>query len=187
MKMYKKHDIFIDLTSLLDVIMILLFMVMSVNTRRAGKLTGAQQEELQNALEVAESRLAAEEFLQEIIDEYSVSLKNTDDMTETLLIFNGNVESIPIPRKKKGSYEKQRRENWNMAVNSLKMDLEKSLQASLSDPDKLIYILFTYDEDSVYNSDFEDIHRVLDQYEVNDTENRVRYRLKNAKETKEIE
>lgn len=187
MRMYKKHDIFIDLTSLLDVILILLFMVMAVNTRRAGKLTGQQQEELQDALEAAENRLAAEEFLQEIIDEYNVGLKNSADMTETLLIYNGKVDSIPIPRKKKGSYEKQRRENWNIALNGLRIDLDKTLQASLADPDKLVYILFTYDEDSVYNSDFEDIHRILDQYETEDTENRVRFRLKNAKETNVIE
>lgn len=187
MRMYKKRDIFIDLTSLLDVIMILLFMVMAVNTSRAGKLTDSQEEELQDRLEAAESRLAAEEFLQEIVDEYNVSLKNTEDMSQTLLIFNEKVENVPIPRKKKGNLEKQRRENWKMAVNSLKMDLENFLQTSLSDPDKLVYILFTYDEDSVYNSDFEDIKRILDRYELEDTENRIRFRLKNAKDSKETE
>lgn len=189
MKHTKKRDIIIDLTSLLDVILILLFGVMIANSRNSGKTkipANESQENLEQELEAAKSRADSYEYMKDVIVIYNVELKNNSDFTETSLVFNDQVRTIPTIRTKKKNQaqaDKNRRLLWNQSLNEMKMDLDSFLKEELQVQDKFIYIVFAYDRNSVFQSDFKEIDQALRAMENTDGQDslRVRYRQRETK------
>jgi len=189
MRKRKVRDIIIDLTSLLDVIMIILFGVMMIDSQKA-KDAGLQSESLQDSLMAAENRLASYDYMKELVLVYNIELKNTAENSETMLIFGDNLRSISTPKKKKTQTDKNRRLEWTKAVNDLKMDLESYIQEELNGSagmsgnnnpeDKFLYIFFTYNRGNVFQNDFESLDNTLRQIEASDESQRIRYRLKES-------
>lgn len=212
MRFRRTRDIVIELTSLLDVVMILIFAVMMKNAQLAEaktlELEEAQEqnaamqgelekladisEELENALakldegdieellariQNAENRLDAYDYMDDIVVVYNVGLENKYNNTERCLTYGAASDQAG---GKQISAKRRDPEEWNYAVNSLKLDLQEFIDNELanSPKDKYIYIVFIVDESRVYANDFEDIRRALEIAENEDENGRVRYRLK---------
>lgn len=189
MKNRKVRDIIIDFTSLLDVILIILFGVMMLDSQKT-RDAGMQTENLQDSLLAAENRLAGYDYMKELVLVYNIELKNSAENTETMLIFGDNLRSISTPKKKKSQTDKNRRLEWTKAVNDLKMDLESFIQDQLNSSsetsgknnpeDKFLYIFLTYNRENVFQNDFESLDYTLRQIEDSDESQRIRYRLKES-------
>jgi len=69
-------------------------------------------------------------------------------------------------------------EEWDYAVNSLKLDLKESIDKELEGnaEDKYIYLVFSVDMTKVYADDYNDVEKVLTDFETR-YGNKVRYRL----------
>ena len=161
----KKRDIILDFTSLLDVIMILLFIVMS-NTALASAKVSEEVEQQKEDLAAAEKRIqdleddlqmhtASEEsyavYTSEavIITMYN-SIRDDDHI---LTIFRGEYEADPLQIV----MGENSTVNTRSRINSYISDI---LQTAEGHP---VYIVFQYDKYTIYRTEFEAVTDELRQ------------------------
>lgn len=217
MRYRRTRDIIIELTSLLDVVMILIFAMLIYNTEllneskgklieTKGELNEAEEklvemegisEELESALakleegeteellehiQEMESQLDAYKYMDDIVVVFNVSLENKYNNTERCLTYGEASD------KKGGRQFFVKRRNsdieWEQAVNSLKMNLQDFLKKELENfsEDKYIYIVFSVDDNKVYNNDYNDIDNALKMAESKYGDGRVRYKIQKKSE-----
>lgn len=164
--MKRRNSIGIELTPLLDVILILLFLVITQNNaeteRIAEEYETSEQQHIENEsrleAELENSRLQtadAENIISgyESFDEYSViiavGITRRSDGTRTVsLSENGEISHI--------SY------GWDSlryGENALRAELEKMISSA---EDRPVFISFNYDENDIYLRDYQLIASVLD-------------------------
>lgn len=195
MRHKRTRDIVIELTSLLDVVMILIFYIMMQNSQLVNKLQDEKSamevklveidEKLANALgkleegdlEIlldklhnAENQLNTYEYMDDIVIVYNVGLENRYNNTSRCLTYGQNPKQHNVKRNNT--------DEWDYEINNLKLDLieyiEKELQENAED--KYIYLVFSVDKSKVYSNDYDDVEKVLMDCEMKYGD-RVRYRL----------
>lgn len=203
------RNIVIELTSLLDVIMILIFAVMIKNTQLVeasdqkvselqeenaamqdalteyegiseelanalGKLEEVDLETLLEQLHNAENQLDTYEYMDDIVIVYNVGLENRYNNTSRCLTYGlASDENYKTYNVKRNATD-----NWNEAIIHLKLDLKEYIDKELQEnaDDKYIYLVFSVDVTKVYANDFDDVEKVLTDFETKYGD-RVRYRL----------
>lgn len=209
MRHKRTRDIVIELTSLLDVVMILIFAVMIKNSQLVeassqevaelqeenaamqkelaeyggiteelanalGKLEEGDLEAILEQLHNAENQLDAYEYMDDIVIVYNVGLENRYNNTERCLTYgralDEDCETHNVRRNKT--------DEWDYVINSLKLDLKEFIEKELSEneKDKYIYIVFSVDTKKVYSNDYDDVEKVLSDFETK-YDGTVRYRL----------
>ena len=161
----KRRQIFIELTSLLDVILIMLFMVM---VRAEGKTTEAMDHAKQNEaafeavaesyseLESAYEKKAAEaEHLSEELEDANRLLLSRDLVTE-----NSDILTVSIMTDRKIRLQSEGRpvqtivydwEDPNYAGNKLKAALNDWVDSA---GDKSLFFVFQYDRETIYYNEY---------------------------------
>lgn len=170
--MKRRSSIGIELTPLLDVILILLFLIIIRNNdeteRIADEYDKAEQVYIENTdrleAELAESiRHAenAENILSgyESFDEYSVII--SIGITRSA---DGS-RSILLSEKGETSYISYGWDNLRYGENALKAELEKRISSA---DEKPVFISFNYDSDNIYLRDYQIISSVLDNLDGDD-------------------
>lgn len=188
MRHRRLRDIVIELTSLLDVVMILIFAVMIQNAKLVeetqgklreantqleeyagiseelntalGKLSEGEIEELLERLGEAESRAEAYEYMDKVVHVVNVSLENKYNNTKRVLSYGigpDNYKSEEINRTAK--------EDWKKEINSLKLYINNTITEFQEENQEMpIYIIFSVDSSKVYWNDFEDVERVIKNF-----------------------
>lgn len=208
MRRRNKRSIIIELTALLDVILILIFLVMKENsalvaekqqlldalqqenTTQAGEIDAlngeidalngeigalngeidtltarlnealqqlqmGDREALANRLQAAESQLQSYQAVEDIVTVITIRLENRENNTVRCLTF-GRFGAL-------SDLEAQSDAEFTTAVNRLRVFLTDQARQSADggDAPEIIYIVFTYDVDKVYQRDFAAIEGVL--------------------------
>ena len=208
MRRRNKRSIIIELTALLDVILILIFLVMKENsaliaekqqlldalrqensaqageidtlngeidtlTGEIGALNGeidtltarlnealqqlqlGDRETLANRLQAAESQLQSYQAVEDIVTVLTVRLENRENNAVRCLTF-GRVGALT-------ELKAQSDAEFTTAVNRLRVFLTEQARqpADGGDAPEIIYIVFTYDVDKIYQRDFAAIEDVL--------------------------
>ena len=193
MRQNRIRNIVIELTSLLDIVMILIFAVMIKNSQLVeassqevgelqkenaemqkelaefegiseelanalGKLEEGDLETLLEQLHNAENEVNSYEYMDDIVIVYNIGLENRYNNTH--------------------SVKRTSTEEWDYAVNSLKLDLKESIDEELEGnvEDKYIYLVFSVDMTKIYADDYNDVEKVLTDFETRYGD-KVRYRL----------
>jgi len=209
MRHKRTRDIVIELTSLLDIVMILIFAVMIKNSKlvEAGnqevselqKENAAMQdnlaeyeglsEELANALgkleegdletileklHNAENQLNAYEYMDDIVIVYNVGLENRYNNTSRCLIYGGATDED----YKESNVKRSDTAKWDREIMNLKLYLSEYIDKDLQEnaEDKYIYLVFSVDKSKVYSNDYDDVEKVLMEFET-EYDGKVRYRL----------
>jgi hypothetical protein len=150
-----KRGIMIELTALLDVIMILMFLVLIHSARQ---VDAAQAKSLVDAAAAAslarqagELREQNEELLRKV-NSYMAFERNSciltvsiEKETRTVLVEGGNGAASKIGLTW---------ENGLYARNLLKSELSRRVKDALSGDNQFVFIVFQYDRYSVYQSDY---------------------------------
>lgn len=201
MKHKRTRDIVIELTSLLDVVMILIFYVMIQNSQLVselqeknaameaklegyagideelgnalGKLEEGDLETLLEQLHDAENQLEAYEYMDDIIVVFNIGLENRYNNTSRCLTYGRASDKDYKPY----TVERTATDAWNEAISHLKLDLNTYVAQELQEnaEDKYIYLVFSYDDSKVYDSDWADVKKVLTDCETKYGSDRVRY------------
>ena len=159
----RKRDIILDFTSLLDVIMILLFIVIS-NTAAASAKVSEEAQKAQEDLDAAESeisdleyRLETKEAAEESYEIYTseaviVTLLNSEkDGAHILTMFTGeNSEDADTIRMGENSTQNTR--------NRIRTYIADILNNTENQP---VYIVFRYDKYTIYRLEFEAVREEL--------------------------
>ena len=198
----RKRDIVIELTALLDVIMIMIFMVMNENSKLIEEtqdtLETVQQENIEQAGEIDEltAQLAEalgkleEGDLEEILDRLQSAesiLEGYRSIDDVITVINISLEnrynniryltygaSVDTPITKPIRTE----DEFNQAVNKLRVfisDYTKQISDSVSDS-PTIYVVFSYDPNKIYQRDYEQIISLLKAVEARVNNSNFRYR-----------
>lgn len=213
MRHKRTRNIVIELTSLLDIVMILIFAVMIKNSQlveaRNQQLSELQEEnaamqddlaeyegiseELDNALgkleegdletlleqlHNAENQLDTYEYMDDIVIVYNVGLENRYNNTSRCITYGRASDET----HKSHSAKRSATDEWNYAINYLKLDLQTFIEEELQEnaEDKYIYLVFSVDITKVYAKDFNDVEKVLSDFETKYS-GKVRYRYSNIK------
>lgn len=210
MRYKRTRDIVIELTSLLDVVMILIFAVMIRNSQLVeasnqevrelqkenatmrtdlaeyegldvelanalGKLEEGDLETILEKLHNAENQLDTYKYMENIVISYNVELENRYNNTSRCLSYGRTSdENYEIYNIKRGATDE-----WDYAINSLKLDLKEFIDKELQkeEQDKYIYLVFSVDKSKVYSNDYDDVEKVLMDCETKYTSARVKYKL----------
>lgn len=209
MRHKRTRNIVIELTSLLDIVMILIFAVMIKNSQLVearnqqlselqeenaamqddlagyegisekldnalGKLEEGDLEVLLEQLHYAENQLDAYEYMDDIVAVYNIGLENRYSNTSRYIIYGRASDE----NHKTYFAKRTATDEWNYAINYLKLDLQTFIEKELQEnaEDKYIYLVFSVDITKVYANDFNDIEKVLSNFETKYGD-RVRYRL----------
>lgn len=199
MRRRRKRDIVIELTALLDIIMILIFMVMNENSKLVSEaqneLSAVQQENIEQAdqinelsaelamlnegsldellqrLESAESRLEAYQALDDEVIILNVKLENKANNSIRSLSFG----EVADPNSKQ-KYNLQNDNERDRAYSNLRAFIHTYISSS-SSSSMIVRVVFSYDSDNVFEKDFKEIDAIL---EVADTwaDNNVNFEYK---------
>lgn len=193
MRHKRTRDIVIELTSLLDVVMILIFYVMIQNAQLVselqekntemeaelanalGKLEEGDLETLLDQLHNAENQLNTYEYMDDIVIVYNVGLENRYNNTSRCLTYGrASDENYETHNAKRSNANE-----WKDAINHLKLDLNNYVDKELQEnaEDKYIYLVFSVDKSKVYSNDYDDVEKILIDCETKYGSDRVRYRL----------
>lgn len=192
--MRRRKETVIELTPLLDVILIMLFMIMSaqsqkteeiqsqaqaeaaeLNSRmeqlseeyadREDKLT-AQLSDTESRLSQAEAQITGYEAFSEYSAVISVSVEYTDNGERKLYIAEGDsVDTISFGW-----------DNLRYGENSLNAALEQKLKAAEGKP---VFIAFVYDSEKIYRHDYDMITSVMDELQAKNDDLYIRYTERN--------
>lgn len=203
--MRRKRDIIIELTSLLDVIMIMIFMVMTEN----GKLITEKQSSLDSAKHENKKLSQKADKLEADLDEALAKLEegSYEELLERLQIaesklegyefMNGVVTVINIELENKynntvrcltfgtaasGSEarvcEIRSVEDRDDAVNRLRVYISEHISGVSEKADSpIVYMVFTYNPAKVYQDDYAAVDDALSDAEIRANNGNVRYRL----------
>lgn len=209
MRHKRTRNIVIELTSLLDIVMILIFAVMIKNSQLVeasnqelnelqkentalqndlaeyegiseelanalGKLEEGDLEMLLDQLHNAENQLDAYKYMDDIVIVYNVGLENRYNNTSRCITYGrASDENYKTYNAKRNATDE-----WNYAISYLKLDLQTFIEKELQEnaEDKYIYLVFSVDITKVYANDFDDVEKVLTDFETKYGD-KVRYRL----------
>ena len=209
MRQNRIRNIVIELTSLLDIVMILIFAVMIKNSQLVeasnqevgelqkenaemqkelaefegiseelanalGKLEEGDLETLLEQLHNAENEVNSYEYMDDIVIVYNIGLENRYNNTARCLTYGRATDE----NNKTHSVKRTSTEEWDYAVNSLKLDLKESIDEELEGnvEDKYIYLVFSVDMTKIYADDYNDVEKILTDFETRYGD-KVRYRL----------
>lgn len=203
--MRRRRDIIIDLTSLLDVIMIIIFMVMSENS----KLITEKQSSLDQAAEENEQLESRADKLSEELDEALAKLGEGDyeELLERLQIAEGKLEgyefmngvvtviNIELENKYGNTVryltfgnaaegtetqvcEIKNSDDLDNAVNKLRVYIGDYISKVTDKTDSpIIYLVFTFNTEKIYQDDYATVNEALSDAEMRANSGNVRYRL----------
>ena len=210
MRHKRTRNIVIELTSLLDIVMILVFAVMIKNSQLVeeskqevselqkenatmqedivkyegiaeelanalGKLEDGDLETLLEQLHDAENKLNTYEYMNDIVVVYNVGLENRYNNTSRCLSYGRASDEY----RETYNVKRNATDEWDYAINSLKLDLKEYVDEELQEnaEEKYIYLVFSVDRSKVYSNDYDDVEKVLTACETKYGDARVRYRL----------
>lgn len=203
--MRRKQNIIIELTSLLDVIMIMIFMVMNENS----KLITEKQASLNKVTEEKEQLSQKADKLEEELDEAMAKLSEGDyeELLERLQIAEGKLESydfmngvvtvINIELENKygntvryltfGNAAKESEtqvcairnpDDLENAVNKLRVYIGGYISKVTDKTDSpIIYLVFSFNTEKIYQDDYAAVNAALGDAEMRANSGNVRYRL----------
>lgn len=211
MKRRRGRDIIIELTSLLDVIMIIIFMVMKENSKmivdkqnavnsmaqvnseqtekieelqgKADDLTAqlddaleklgeGNAEELLEQLHAAENKLAGYQAIDDVVIVLNIGLENNYNNTVRTLSFGRINEQTQV-------IENNSDEEFEVTLNKLKVFVSEYIDKITADKTNqtIVYIVFTYNAQKVYQRDYKAVGEVLEQAETKANNGNFRYRI----------
>lgn len=211
MKRRRGRDIIIELTSLLDVIMIIIFMVMKENSKmivdkqnavnsmaqvnseqteqikdlqaQADDLTAqlddaleklgeGNAEELLEQLHDAENKLAGYQAIDDVVIVLNIGLENNYNNTVRTLSFGRINEQTQV-------IENRSDEEFEVTLNKLKVFVSEYIDKITADKTNqtIVYIVFTYNAQKVYQRDYKAVGEVLEQAETKANNGNFRYRI----------
>lgn len=211
MKRRRGRDIIIELTSLLDVIMIIIFMVMKENSKmivdkqnavnsmaqvnseqtekieelqgKADDLTAqlddaleklgeGNAEELLEQLHAAENKLAGYQAIDDVVIVLNIGLENNYNNTVRTLSFGRINEQTQV-------IENNSDEEFEVSLNKLKVFVSEYIDKITADKTNqtIVYIVFTYNAQKVYQRDYKAVGEVLEQAETKANNGNFRYRI----------
>ena len=204
MRRRRKRDIVIELTALLDVIMIMIFMVMKENSKlmvqQQDIISVVQQENLEQSAEIdvltdqlAEALSKLEEGdLNEILNR----LENAESQLEAYQAIDDEVIVLHIELRNSNSnrirtlsygtssdseveIESRNDADFSKAVNNLKVFISDYVEQVSTDDtgSTIICIVFSYDPNKVYQRDFEAVESALKAAEGKANSANFRYRM----------
>ncbi len=155
--MKRPRQIVTDLTPLLDVILILLFLILSQTNMH----TADMQSELDSAKESLEQAQSSLEQAQNVISGLEEYDENTLVITISITASSGDGQRTLYAADKNGtSGITYGWDNLLYGENALKNELENRLKAA---DGKIIFISFVYDSAEIYRRDYELVLSVLDK------------------------
>ena len=203
MRRRRRRDIIIELTSLLDVIMIIIFMVMTENSKLIGEkqsaLDAAQLEnaDLSGRLDGLETELdealgkLGEGSLEELIErlaEAESRLESYEYMDDVVFVINVGLENRynnTVRYLSFGSHtdseqslcEIRNDSDLNTAINLLKVFVAEYISKISSDESNstIVYVVFSYDTHNVYQDDYAEIDEALKNAEIRANSGNFRY------------
>lgn len=139
-----------------------------------GKLEEGDLETLLEQLHNAENEVNSYEYMDDIVIVYNIGLENWYNNTARCLTYGCATDE----NNKTHSVKRTSTEEWDYAVNSLKLDLKESIDEELEGnvEDKYIYLVFSVDMTKIYADDYNDVEKVLTDFETRYGD-KVRYRL----------
>lgn len=206
MRRRRKRDIVIELTALLDVIMIMIFMVMNENSKlikeKQDMLETARQENIEQAgkIDHLSAQLAEalgkldEGDLEEILNRLQHAesmLAGYQAMDDVVVVLNINLENRYKNTVRYLTFgassdldeepppiENRSDEEFNTAINRLRVFISEYTQKAVDDSNPaMVYIIFSYDPGNVFQRDFEAVNKVLENAEAKVNRANFRYRL----------
>ncbi len=213
MRRRNKRDIVIELTSLLDVIMIIIFMVMKQNSgmivekqntidevRQTNSQQAADLEELNSRADELSSQLEqAQEKLEEGgADELREKLRDAENklagyqaVDDVVIVLNIGLEnnsgnSVRRLTYGKAAYgepavitENHSDEEFEVSLNKLRVFIGDYINKVIEDKSNqtIVYIVFTYDPDKVYQRDYKAVGAALENADKNANNGNFRYRI----------
>ncbi|MBC5663269.1 hypothetical protein H8S09_10250 [Coprococcus sp. NSJ-10] len=190
MRNRKIRDVVIELTSLLDIVMILIFAVMIDNA----KLTQEKQGDLDQAnskIEMMQKTINNDQLiieeLQSLIEEKTSGDQKTmlkriqqdEELLRSYKYMDTIISIMNISLKNENGYrnitygmgtdgetykeysiKKMDDDGWNDAINQLKIYISDALIKE-GDADKMVYLVFSADYSRVYADDFKEIENIL--------------------------
>lgn len=205
MRHRRMRDIVIELTSLLDVVMILIFAVMIKNSQlleeknqEIGKLEtekAAMQEKYEGIDEKLANALGKlnEGDLETILERLEGAENQLDAyeyLNDIVVVYNIGLENRYNNTERCLTYGRAAEESpkthkvkrtatndWDYAISSLKLDLGEFVDKELeeNEEDRYLYLVFSFDKNKVYSNDYDDVEKVLEKLEA-DHGDRVRYK-----------
>lgn len=197
--MRRKRDIIIELTSLLDVIMIMIFMVMTENsklitekqsslndandqnkelyaqlTEAQAKLDEGSVEELLERLQKAESKLESYEYMDEVVTVINIGLENRYANSVRCLTFGTTYDS---QNSNEQIIEIRSTDELAAAVNKMKVFVHERVSEAMIDDSAIVYMVFTYNPGKVYQDDYAAVNEALNEAESRANSGNVRYRI----------
>lgn len=203
MRRRRKRDIVIELTALLDVIMIIIFMVMNENSKLVSEaqneLSTVQQENVEQAAQIDELSAELAEVLAMLdegnLDELLQRLESAESKLEAyqalddeIIILNvalSNNSNNSIRYLSYGKVADSNSENRieirndadrNRAERNLRMFISENTQ-NINTNSTVVRIIFSYDPDKVYIKDFEMVDTALRDAEIQANSGNFRYRV----------
>ena len=203
MRRRRKRDIVIELTALLDVIMIMIFMVMSENgklvSEAQSELGAVQQENIEQASQIDELTAELAEALAMLnegdLGEILEKLEKAENKIEAYQAIDDEVIVINVKLRNNSnnsirylSYSKvsdpdsenqieiRNDEDRDRAGSNLRVfisECTQSIDASLT----VVRIVFSYDPSKIYVKDFETIDTALRDAEAQENNENFRYRV----------
>lgn len=160
--MRRRREITVELTPLLDVILIMLFLIMSQSSEAAEQTKQeaeqkvsnmeCQVEDLRETNAELESRLDSYAAFDEYARIISIDISNKTDGNRMIIVSDGeHTERIEFDW-----------ESMRYGENSLRAELIKSIDAWKDMP---VFIVFNYDSSGIYRRDYEMITSVIDTIE----------------------
>lgn len=206
----RRKEVIIELTSLLDVILIIIFMVLNQNGSQMEKQNeqlesiseenqqlkdenGDLSEELKEALSKLE-----EGYLEKLIEQLNIAnseINSYEYMNEVISIINVNLSgkysnwtlSYGMSGEDQSKWSTTRIKSTSDLVsplNELKVYLDDKVSDALNNSDaSFVYIVFNYDSSQINAKLYEMIDDALKNTESRDTTGQVRYRGNNLKST----
>ncbi len=171
--MRKRKSVIVELTSLLDVIFIMLFMVMNQSQ------TAAEEAQSNAAAEVAAAQVQVEAMEEEvegyriIIDEVEADRLNLESIKNKLNSYQVFEEYASIISVSVLDHSYKRTimvENGGEAVNTdfnwdnmdyAESTLAETLNSCIKDSENPVFIVFSYDGDKIYRQDYNMISEVM--------------------------
>lgn len=208
MRRRRKKDIIIELTSLLDVIMIMIFMVMGENSKLVGEtqseLKTAQEEKSQLQIEYDDTYKKLQEALGELeegdLQEVLKKLRENESKLNAYEYMNDVVTVINIELKnntnntvryltygdpsdhdaEQSQCDIRSNDDLKIAIDKMKVFIHD--YKSKSDID-ILYVIFSFDPENVFQDDYAEINEALKKIENVSESSNFRYRVNPVNET----
>ena len=171
--MRKRKSVVVELTSLLDVIFIMLFMVMNQSRTAAAEAQSTAAEEIASAQVQVETMQAEVESYREIISEVETERANLEQMQSKLNsyeVFKEYAKIISV-HVLDSTYKRTIKvddgtENVNIDFNWDNMDyassvLTDTLNECIDTAENPVFIVFSYNGDKLYRQDYNMISEVM--------------------------